>query len=78
MLDRDPAELDAREAELYRVGALPASLGDALQALEEDDVARGWMNPLLHDAYLSVKRAEVEMVSEWEPAERCRRYAQVY
>jgi len=36
------------------------------------------MNPLLHEAYLSVKRAEVAAVSEWEPAERCRRYAEIY
>ncbi len=77
-LDRDPAELDAEETERYRVGELPASLEDALQALEEDDVARTWMNPLLHEAYMSVKRAEVAAVSEWEPAERCRRYAEIY
>jgi glutamine synthetase len=78
VLDRDPAELGAEEEELYRVGSLPGSLEDALRALEEDDTARSWMNPLLHEAYLSVKRAEVEAVSEWEPAERCRRYAEIY
>jgi len=78
LLERDPAELDAEEVELYRVGALPASLEAALGALEEDEIARAWMNPLLHEAYLSVKRAEVAAVSEWEPAERCRRYAEIY
>jgi glutamine synthetase len=78
VLDRDPAGLSAEEEEHYRVGALPGSLEDALQALEEDDTARSWMNPLLFEAYLSVKRAEVEAVSAWEPAERCRRYAEIY
>jgi glutamine synthetase len=77
-LDRDPAELDAEEQVRYRVGELPASLEASLEALEEDDIARAWMNPLLHEAYLSVKRAEIAAVSDWEPAERCRRYAEIY
>ena len=52
ILDRDPAELDAEEAARFGVGALPASLYDALQALAADATVRGWMTPLLYDAYV--------------------------
>lgn len=78
ILDRDPARLDAAEAERYGVGALPTSLQDSLRALEEDGVARAWLTPLLYEAYVGVKRAEIEATAEWDIEERCRRYASVY
>jgi glutamine synthetase len=78
ILDRDPAELEQDEAQRYGVGALPASLGESLQALADDDVARGWMGPLLYDAYLSVKRAELAATAGLELEELCRRYAAIY
>jgi glutamine synthetase len=78
ILDRDPAELDAADAERYGVGALPRSLEGALQALAEDERARAWLGPLLYDAYVSVKRAEVEAASGHELEENCRRYAAIY
>lgn len=78
LLEGDPAELDAEEAERYGVGGLPASLGESLQALAEDRVARGWMSPLLYDAYLSVKRAELDAASGSDVEEVCRRYAAIY
>jgi glutamine synthetase len=78
ILDRDPAELDEADAERFRVGRLPASLEDALAALARDDVVRGWLSPLLYDAYVSVKRAELEAASELDLAELCRRYAEIY
>jgi glutamine synthetase len=78
ILDRDPAHLDAGEAERYGVGALPGSLQDSLLALAEDDTVRGWMTPLLHDAYVSLKRAELEAVADLDLAEQCRSYAAVY
>jgi glutamine synthetase len=78
LLDCDPGELDAAGAERFGVGALPSSLGDALRALEQDDVARGWLPPLLYDAYTSVKRAELDEVAELELADICRRYADAY
>jgi glutamine synthetase len=78
ILDRDPARLDAVESARYGVGALPASLEDSLQALAEDDTARAWMTPLLYDAYVSLKRAELEAVADLDLAEQCRRYASVY
>jgi glutamine synthetase len=78
ILDRDPTQLDEAESERFGVGRLPASLQDALAALAADDVVRGWLSPLLYDAYVSVKRAEVDAASEVDLAELCRRYAEIY
>ena len=78
ILDRDPAHLEQDEAARYGVGALPASLEDSLQALAEDDTVREWMTPLLHDAYLAVKRAELQAVAGLDLSEVCGRYAAVY
>jgi glutamine synthetase len=78
ILDRDPAQLDDSDAIRYGVGALPVSLEGSLRALEEDDTARGWMAPLLQEAYVGVKRAELDAISELDIAEVCRRYAAVY
>jgi glutamine synthetase len=78
LLEIDPAELDAGEAERFGVGALPASLAEAMAALADDETARGWLGPLLYDAYTSVKRAEVEAAGAHELEENCRRYAAIY
>jgi glutamine synthetase len=78
ILDRDPADLDDAAAARYRVGGLPASLEDSLQALAENQTVRAWMTPLLYDAYVGVKRAELEAVAELDVRETCRRYAAVY
>jgi glutamine synthetase len=78
LLERDPAELEEADAARYGVGALPGSLQLALQALAEDETARGWMPPLLYDAYMAVKRSELEAMSGLELDEVCRRYAEIY
>jgi len=78
ILDRDPAQLDDAEARLFGVGALPASLADSLQALAEDDVARAWLGPLLYDAYVSVKQAELRAAAEVDLSELCGRYGAIY
>jgi glutamine synthetase len=78
VLDRDPSELDAAQASRFRVGGLPRSLEDALAALEADEIARAWLPPLLYDAYVSVKRAEIEGTAADDLAQRCARYANVY
>jgi glutamine synthetase len=78
MLDRDPAQLDAQEADRFGVGALPRTLDDALRALADDEIARGWMTPLLYDAYVSVKQAELGAARDVDLEELCRRYAAIY
>ena len=78
ILDRDPAHLDAAEAERFGVGALPASLEESLRALAEDDVARGWLGGTLYEAYVGIKRSELDAVAELDLGEVCERYAAIY
>lgn len=78
ILDRDPAQLGTEEAERFGVGALPATLEQSLRALADDDTARGWMTPLLYDAYTSVKQAELNATRGVDLEEVCRRYAAIY
>jgi glutamine synthetase len=78
ILEGDPSRLDAAEAERYGVDALPKSLSEALGALAEDEAARGWFGPTLYEAYVGVKRAEVEATADLDLAEVCRRYASIY
>lgn len=78
ILDRDPAQLDATEAKRFGVGALPATLEEALRALADDHTVRGWMGPLLYDAYVSVKRAEIDAAAGLDLQEVCDRYASIY
>jgi glutamine synthetase len=60
------------------VGGLPRSLEQALGALEDDPIARSWMSPLMYEAYMAVKRSEVEAASNMDLEELCGRYAQIY
>jgi glutamine synthetase len=78
VLDRDPNALSEADAERYGLRALPASLEDALEALARDDAARGWLKPLLHDAYVGVKRSELQAAETLESRDLCRRYAEIY
>ena len=78
ILECDPAQLSAAEAESYGVGALPDSLSGSLAALAEDEKARAWMTPLMYDAYIAVKRSEVEAAEGVDQAELCARYGQIY
>ncbi len=70
----DPAALS--EAERQSVGArrLPASLGEALDALERDDLLMDALGALRRTAYLAVKRAEVEAFAGQDAAYECFHY----
>jgi glutamine synthetase len=78
ILDRDPAQLSPEDAERFGVGALPRTLEESLLALADDHTARGWMTPLLYDAYISVKHAELDAAAELNLEELCQRYAAIY
>jgi glutamine synthetase len=78
LLDRDPAQLDPQEAERFGVGALPASLPDALEALTGDEVASSWFPPLLLEAYVCLKRSEAAGCAELSLEESCERYGRIY
>ncbi|MDY7229371.1 glutamine synthetase family protein [Hyalangium rubrum] len=78
LVNGDPSELT--EAERERVGArrLPASLPEALSALEADATLSNSFSRDLLACYLSLKRTELKAVAGLEPAALCRRYADVY
>jgi glutamine synthetase len=78
VLDRDPGALDDAEARRYRVGAMPASLEDSLHALADDAAVRGWLKPLLYDAYVGVKASELQAAEGMDLNELCRRYGTIY
>ena len=78
MLTQDPATLAPEQAERHGVGALPVDLADALDALAADERVRGWLSPLMYEAYVSLKQAELAAVAGLQLADRCRRYAAVY
>jgi glutamine synthetase len=78
ILERDPAELDPVEAERYGVGGLPSSQQDSLRAFAEDPLVRGWMTPLMYDAYVGVRRAELQATAGWDIERLTRRYAAIY
>lgn len=76
--DCDVDRLGDDEYKRRGIVRLPQSLGEALDALEADPVARTWFPARLHDAYLRHKRAEIALMEELTPAEQCERYSAVY
>ncbi len=70
----EPASIDPghySEAERQRRGIvrLPASLDEALDALERDTVLLEALGPMLATSYLAVKRAEIAFFREKTPQE---------
>ena len=62
-----------------RVGAaLPATLEEALEALEMDHVVRSWFDPRLLATHLSVKRSELAQLDGLDDAARIRKVRNVY
>jgi len=58
--------------------ALPATLGEALDALAACAEARDWMGETHHAAYLMHKRGELDSLAGLDEAEQCARYAATY
>jgi len=74
----DPAELsEARRHELGIV-PLPATLSEALSALEADAIASSWMSETMRRSYVDLKRLEQELAEAQTPEEVCRRHAAAY
>jgi glutamine synthetase len=64
----DPATLSEEERERLSVVRLPASLGEALDALEADEFLMSALGPLRSAAYLAVKRSEAAHFAAREDA----------
>ena len=74
----DPADLSEAERLALGIVPLPASLTEALAALEADAIARSWMPELMRISYGSLKRLEQELADAQSPEELCRRHATAY
>jgi glutamine synthetase len=78
LVEGDPSELGEEERRRLGIRPLPGSLGEALEALEADEVVRSWFSRDLWDCYMSVKRNEISLLEGAEPREACERYLRVY
>ena len=78
LMEGDPSELDEEKRRRLGIRPLPGSLGEALDALESDEVVRSWFSKDLLECYLSVKRTEISLLEGAEPKEACERYLRVY
>jgi glutamine synthetase len=76
--DGDPEELSAERRAELGIQDLPRSLDEALQALEADEVALGWLGPTLSNAYLMHKRGELDMMKDRDPEDMLRIYTEAY
>jgi glutamine synthetase len=74
----DPGTLGEAERATKGLHRLPQSLGEALDALEADEVARSWLPAPFLDVYLRHKRTEIAIMEDLDRDERCRRYADAY
>ncbi|MBB6010697.1 glutamine synthetase [Aquamicrobium lusatiense] len=78
LTNSDPADMDEAERERLGIRRLPASLPEALDALQQDETVTGWFSKDFIDCYLAMKRLEISLVAEATPEELCRRYAAIY
>lgn len=74
----DPGLMTQAERDSRGIGDLPRSLAEALDALEADPLAMGWLGPTLGAAYLMHKRGEIEMAEAMPEDEMYRAYAKAY
>ena len=70
--------MDEAERERLGIRRLPASLGESLEALQQDATVTGWFSKDFIDCYLAMKRMEMSIVSGSTPDELCARYSAVY
>jgi glutamine synthetase len=70
-LSVDPATLSSSERLRLSVARLPASLPEALDALQSDSVLMSALGPLRSKAYLAVKRSEAAHFAERDAAYEC-------
>lgn len=59
-------------------GALPGALAEALDAFAADPLVQAEVPASLRQAYVAMKRLEIELVEGLTPAEACARYARAY
>lgn len=77
-VDVDPADLSDKERERRGIERLPASLDEALDALEQDQVLLDALGPLLATSYIAVKRSEAAYFADKTPEEEARQHFYKY
>ena len=70
-VEADPATLSRTTRRRRGIEPLPGSLGDALDALEADELLCEALGPLRRSAYLAVKRSEVAAFAGHDAAFEC-------
>ena len=76
--EADPADLSEEQRRAMGIVALPATLDEAIDAFEADQIARAWMPDQMRESYLSVKRLEASMAKGMTAKELADRYAEAY
>lgn len=77
-IDRDPALLSEEQRQAAGIGALPASLSEALDALDADPVLLGALGEPLARSYRAVKRAELASVEGLPLEEQIAKLVEIY
>jgi glutamine synthetase len=67
-VDVDPGTLTDGERESRSIRRLPADLGEAIAALEGDEVLKEALGPVLAESYLTVRRGDWELFSNEDEA----------
>lgn len=78
VLDVEVDALTPEEREQAGVQTLPASLPEALAALEADATVMGWFDPAMMATYLAIKREEIKHMEGLTDAAICAAYRDVY
>jgi glutamine synthetase len=78
LVNEDPHDMGPEKRRKLGIAPLPATLTEALDTLEKDKVVRGWFSDNLWQAFLAVKRKEVDMFKNATAEDICARYANAY
>jgi glutamine synthetase len=70
--------LSPEERDAHGVGALPTSLGNALDLLKENEVVTSWFSERFLDTFFAVKRAEIDHVAALSDNQKYAAYSYAY
>lgn len=74
----NPESLSPTERDTLGVRSLPGSLGEALDAFQDDPLVAAQVSPQLRNGYVAMKRTEIELLEGVPTVESCARYTAVY
>lgn len=74
----NPADMSEEQRASNGIRRLPASLPEALAALDGDGIVKSWFQPRFLECYFAMKRKELEIVAGLDDAGLCAIYSDVY